>query len=170
MKLVKRLATIAVVIALVVGSIFHLTLQRRADDRLRLSWAAGRFLACVTRADKFFTKAATATPEEHVDATRIAAAWVLAAQQVSHAFNDELNRQLLLVGHPPGTAIDQSPVTYFIYVQPEMIARYRGPGVDPEIDRRIRHAIESSRIIMTHLDNELFRRVTKGEFERPLAT
>jgi len=133
--LVKRAVVIALVLAAIGGVMFYRREERKATDHLRLIRVGQLFAVTVHNANAHFSLAASSSPEEHIKNVRIAGGKIMAARVAGRRLVDELQRQ----GMSPGN------IGYFSAVNGESIVAYEGPGVDPELDRRLGIIIENVR-------------------------
>ena len=109
--------------------------ERKATDRERFIRAGWNWSGIVHDANAHFLLAASSSPEEHIKNVRIAGGNIMAARLAGDWLFDELQRQ----------GMSTKNIGYFGAVNGESIVAYEGPGVDPELDRRLGIIIENVR-------------------------
>lgn len=132
---VKRAVVIALVLAAIGGIMFSRREERKATDLVRLTRIGMQWAGIVYNANAHFLRAASSSPEEHIKHVRIAGGNIMAATAAGRWLVDELERQDM----PSGK------IGYFSAVNGASIVAYEGPGVDPELDRRLGIIIENVR-------------------------
>jgi len=143
---VKRAVVIALVLAAIGGIMFCRIEERKATDRERLILVGQLFAVTVHNANTHFLRAASSNPEEHIKNVRIAGGNIMAARPAGNWLFDELLRQGMSTGK----------IGYFGSVAASDIVAYEGPGVDPELDRRLGIIIENVRRLDEALSWELW--------------
>ena len=132
---VKRAVVIALILAAIGGIMFSRREERKATDRERLIRVGQQWSAIVHDVNGHFLRAASSNPEEHIKNVRIAGGNIMAARLAGDWLFDELQRQ----------GMSTKNIGYFGAVNGESIVAYEGPGVDPELDRRLGIIIENVR-------------------------
>jgi hypothetical protein len=144
----KRAVVIALLLLAIGGIMYFRAEERKAVDRERLIRVGQLFAVTVHNANAHFSLAASSSPEEHIKNIRIAGGNIMAARAAGHWLVDELRRQNMVA--VAGYA------DYFSAVNGESIVAYKGPGVDPELDRRIGIISENVRRLNEALNWELW--------------
>jgi len=132
---VKRAVVIALVLAAIGGIMFCRREERKATDHARLILVGQQWAGIVHNANAHFLRAASSSPEEHIKNVRIAGGNIMAARAAGYWLVDELQRQ----------GMSSRNIGYFSAVDAHPIVAYEGPGVDPELDRRLGIIIENVR-------------------------
>ena len=144
----KRAVVVALLLVAIGGIMYFRAEERKAVDRERLIRIGQNFAASVYHAHAYFLLAASSSPEEHNKHIRIAGGHIMAARAAGRWLADELQRQdmFAVAGY----------AHYFSAVNGEAIVAYKGPGVDPELDRRIGIISENVRRLNEALNWELW--------------
>jgi hypothetical protein len=143
---VKRAVVMALVLAAIGGIMLSRIEERKATDRERLIRIGQQWSAIVHNANAHFLLAASSSPEEHIKNVRIAGGNIMAARPAGNWLVDELQRQ----------GMSTKNIGYFSAVAAHGIVAYEGPGVDPELDRRLEIIIENVRRLAEALSWDLW--------------
>ena len=143
---VKRAVVIALVLAAIGGIMLSRIEERKATDRERFIRAGWGWSAIVHDVNGHFLRAASSSPEEHIKNVRIAGGNIMAARAAGYWLVDELQRQ----------GMSSRNIGYFSAVDAHPIVAYEGPGVDPELDRRLEIIIENVRRLAEALGWDLW--------------
>lgn len=146
MAWVKCVVVISLVLVAIGGIMFSRAEERKAIDRERLIRVGQLFAVTVHNANAHFSLAASSSPEERIKNIRIAGGNIMAARAAGYWLVDELQRQGMSAGY----------ANYFSAVNGASIVAYEGPGVDPELDRRIGIVSENVRRLNEALNWELW--------------
>ncbi|MBS3872955.1 MAG: hypothetical protein KGZ92_05835 [Firmicutes bacterium] len=123
--------------------------ERKATDRERLIRVGQQWAGIVHNSNAHFSLAASSSSGEHIKNVRLAGMSIMAARAAGNWLVDELQRQ--------GMSAVAGYVSYLDAVaRHSIVAYYEGPGVDPELDRRLGIIIENVRRIDEALSWDLW--------------